>query len=72
MLTIKDKIDELEKKQEARPELKDLMLGLDNYILLKEELGLNFDESFSKYKGYKLLVDTEDESASPKFISKAL
>lgn len=69
---MKDKIDELERKYGANHNLHDLLLGLDGYLLLKEELGLEFDDSFNKYKGYEILVDTENESASPRFISKAI
>jgi hypothetical protein len=67
---MKDKIDELEKVQQGNYQIHNLYMGLDSYLILKEELGIDFDKSFHKYKGYEIVVDTEDESASPRFISK--
>jgi hypothetical protein len=69
---MKDRIDELEKEYKANHNIHDLFMGLDSYLILKEEIGLDIDKSFNKYKGYEIVVDTEDESATPRFISKAL
>jgi hypothetical protein len=67
-----EKLDELEKDYGANYNIHDLFMGLDSYLILKEELGIDVDKSFNKYKGYEIVVDTEDESATPRFISKAL
>lgn len=72
VIAMKDRIDELEKEYKANYNIHDLFMGLDSYLILKEELGIDIDKSFSKYKGYEIVVDTENESATPRFISKAL
>jgi hypothetical protein len=72
IIAMKDRIDELEKDYGANYNIHDLFMGLDSYLILKEELGIDVDKSFNKYKGYEIVVDTEDESATPRFISKAL
>ena len=69
-ITIKDRIDELEKENHANPSTHKLSMGLDYYISFKEEMGLDADSSFHKYHGYEILVDTEDETGFIKFISK--
>ena len=70
-ITIKDKIDELEREVNAKPNTHKLSMGLDTYMLLKEELGLGEDSTFNKYHGYEIEVDTTDESGPVRYISKA-
>ena len=69
-IIIKDKIDELEREHNANPSTHKLEMGLDNYLLFKEEMGYYEDTSLRKYHGYEILVDDQNESGPVKFVSK--